>query len=184
MACDRDNIYDWIDCERAYQDERWGATFDDQNTANDWVTYINRYAAKACEFDISTVKFQKAMIKVAALAVAAIETVRRVGSLPPRHYDQAKAETVGTMEFSGKFEDLPGIKGLILKDISMEEWREYAVGCNVYRIYDPVGLYYREGGTTHRIVGADGICHCVPFPNNGKTILRWKDKDSSVPVKF
>lgn len=148
----------------------------DKNTANDWVTYIIRYAAKACEFEVDTQDFEKAMIKVAALAVAAVETVRRTGNLPPRHYDQMEAEVVGNMEFSGKFEDLPQFKELELLNISVEEYREYEVlgERSVYRINNPVGLYRDEERTFHRIVDHDGVIHCILFPNGGRTVLRAK----------
>lgn len=73
------------------------------------------------------------------------------------------------------FEDLPQIDFLKLGDLSHEEVRVYEVyGAGEYRIENPVGLYYREGGTTHRVVDAEGICHCIPFPNEGKTAIRWK----------
>ena len=86
-AIDRDGIYAAIDYERDYQDERWGDEFDDKNTANDWCTYICRYATNAADFNGTTVRFREQMTKVAALAVAAIEATDRTGELPPRHYD-------------------------------------------------------------------------------------------------
>lgn len=83
------------------------------------------------------------------------------------------------------FEDLPEQPGLILRDISCEEFRVYKVsGGDEYRIENPVGLYYRDGGSTHRVVDSQGVSHCVPFPNEGRTVLRWQNKDLSVPVNF
>lgn len=84
---DRDGIYAAIDAERDYQDERWGHEFDDKNTSNDWCSYVCRYATSAAGFDVPTVQFRAQMVKVAALAVAAIEATDRTGRLPPRHYD-------------------------------------------------------------------------------------------------
>lgn len=64
-----------------------------------------------------------------------------------------------------------------LKEIDLagvEEWREYDWGNRVYRIEKPVRVYTREGGTTHRVVDADGVVHCVPAPGQFGCVLRWK----------
>ena len=58
-------------------------------------------------------------------------------------------------------------------DISDEEWREYDFGGRVYRIESPQSLYYRNGGTTHRVVDLWGIVHCVPAPGTDGCVLRW-----------
>jgi hypothetical protein len=81
------DLYSEINAERAYQDSKWGTDFDDENTANDWASYIVRYTARACEFNNTPDQFRTAMLKVASLAIAAIETVDRNHSLPKRHYD-------------------------------------------------------------------------------------------------
>lgn len=85
---DRDEVLDCVSAERDYQDAKWGTEFDDLNSPNDWVPYIVRYAALACEFNMTKAQFQKAMVKVAALAVAAIETSERNDGCAPRHYDE------------------------------------------------------------------------------------------------
>jgi len=66
-------------------------------------------------------------------------------------------------------------------DISIEEYREYDFGGRVYRIHHPVTLYYRVGGTTHRVVDNLGVAHCVPSPGVNGCVLRWK---SDPPVSF
>lgn len=100
-----DVIFNEIMTERDYQVERWGNEFDDKNTPNDWASYIMRYAAATCEFDLGQPKGgpmtdkqreqyatmmkerrREQLIKVATLAVAAIEAQDRVG-IVPRHYD-------------------------------------------------------------------------------------------------
>lgn len=83
----RQNIFNMIDDEREYQDGKWGTEFDDKNTANDWVSYLTRYAAKAAEFELTPEAFEIAMVKVASIAVAAIEASRRNGGPALRHYD-------------------------------------------------------------------------------------------------
>lgn len=83
------------------------------------------------------------------------------------------------------------------KDISHEVWREYeweykepitnAIVKRVYRIYDPVSLYIRikpEMGTTHRVVDADGVAHCIPAVGLLGCALRWKNHDGEPPVNF
>jgi hypothetical protein len=77
---------------------------------------------------------------------------------------------------------LKAVTGLVgPKDLTVEHWREYDFGDRVYRIDDPVALYFREGGTTHRVVDSKGIVHCVPF--GPSIILRWKNKIED-PVGF
>lgn len=69
---------------------------------------------------------------------------------------------------------------LVENDVSMELWREYDFGDRVYRIENPVKLFLRPGGTTHRVVDAEGVAHCVPAPGFQGCALRWKQKDGSV----
>ena len=84
----RQEIFDEIETERAYQDDKWGNEFDDQNTANDWVTYITNYATQAAPLKFNKDNFETKMRKVAALAIAAIETSRRNNGPARRHYDK------------------------------------------------------------------------------------------------
>ena len=68
---------------------------------------------------------------------------------------------------------------LTTHDISSEEWREYewAAAGNVlrrYRIERPMTLVTRPGGTTHRVVDANGITHCVPTVGYLGCALTWK----------
>lgn len=84
---------------------------------------------------------------------------------------------------------LQPISGLVgPKDLSVELYREYIdPKGNVYRISDPVALYYREGGSTHRVVDREGVTHCVAFPSGyggAQITLRWKNRDASQPVGF
>ncbi len=70
------------------------------------------------------------------------------------------------------------------KDITTELYREYDFSGRVYRIDNPVKLFYRNGGTTHRVVGKDDVVHCVPAPGVDGCVLRWVNKDKAVPVNF
>lgn len=69
----------------------WGFEFDNKNTANDWVAYITRYAADGAydgrEHKYNKEYFRRALIKTAALCVAAILAIDR-GGPAPRHYDK------------------------------------------------------------------------------------------------
>ena len=90
MSAERQAIFHQIEDEREYQDSKWGTEFDDKNTANDWARYIMDYTCKATVMSgFNQEDFEKHMMKVATLAVAAIETSRRNGGPAPRHYDDA-----------------------------------------------------------------------------------------------
>ena len=69
-------------------------------------------------------------------------------------------------------------------DISKEKWREYDWGGRVYRIDDPVQLFIRPGGTTHRVVDAKGVVHCIPSVGVMGCVLRWVNQDADNPVNF
>lgn len=62
--------------ERAYQDAKWGgSSHDDTETEENWQKYITEYAN--AQGSSSDYDFRKRMVKVAALAVAAIEAYDR-----------------------------------------------------------------------------------------------------------
>lgn len=73
---------------------------------------------------------------------------------------------------------IPGLVGP--NDLTIESYREYEFGQPpnrvVYRINDPVAYYWREGGSTHRVVQADGVVHCVPAPGFNGCVVRWKNR--------
>ena len=90
------------------------------------------------------------------------------------------------MEKSSPLAALKPVEGLVgPKDLTIEEWREYVQpDGRAYRIINPVALYYREGGSTHRVVDSEGIVHCVTFgKQNPEVVLRWKNKGGD-PVGF
>ena len=64
--------------ERQSQDKQWGGPdHDDCHLEVDWVSYIVRQLGMASEYDVAPEVFQTRMVKVAALAVAAVESSRR-----------------------------------------------------------------------------------------------------------
>lgn len=76
----RGKIFEQIGAERDAQDAKWGAEFDDRNTSYNWAAYIAQYATHNLIGDpraASEVLFRDDMVKVAALAVAAIESIDR-----------------------------------------------------------------------------------------------------------
>lgn len=80
----RETILNEIANERLYQEEKWGNNADDtKNTPNDFVSYISCYSTYWFDggfapYSPETVNaFRKSMVKTAALAVAAIESVDR-----------------------------------------------------------------------------------------------------------
>jgi hypothetical protein len=79
--------YSEIIDERTYQDGKWGTAFDDKNTINDWAAYIGIYLATATTMHAPKAKQREGLLKVASLAVAALQAFDRNGGFPPRHYD-------------------------------------------------------------------------------------------------
>lgn len=69
-------------------------------------------------------------------------------------------------------------------DISSEMYREYDWGGRVYRIDNPKKLFIRFGGTTHRVVDAFGVAHCVPSVGIMGCVLRWCTDNEDKPVNF
>lgn len=77
------------------------------------------------------------------------------------------------------------MSNLIIGSLLDEEYREYELESGkVYRITDPVTLYLRKGGNTHRVLDTGGIVHCLPGPGYRNTVLRWKPKAGKDPVTF
>ena len=78
----RQNIFKQIDFERAYQDNLWGGSIhDDKHGTRDWTSFIAVYLGRANGVesnwgeDLDQVRAM--FIKVATLAVAAIESIDR-----------------------------------------------------------------------------------------------------------
>lgn len=76
------------------------------------------------------------------------------------------------------------LEGYTEADISDEAYREIVYPDRVYRIENPMKLIFRKGGSTHRVVDANGVVHCYAAPESGKITLRWKAKDGLAPVRF
>ena len=51
-----------------------------------------------------------------------------------------------------------------------------------YKIEDPMVLYTREGGTTHRVQDIDGIVHNVPAPGYSGCTVTWEPKPGELAV--
>lgn len=75
-------------------------------------------------------------------------------------------------------------KDLIEQSLDTEMYREYDFNDRVYRIHNPVKLFMRKNGTTHRVLDAMNVIHCVPAPGEKGCVLRWKSKDEKKPVDF
>ena len=71
-------IFDEIIAERAAQDEQWGGkAHDDSHDRFEWCCYISKQNSRADIASANGPLFEARMIKVAALAVAAVESSRR-----------------------------------------------------------------------------------------------------------
>lgn len=70
--------------ERARQDAQWGSAHDDMHVTSDWVEFICKHANRAVTTTsghVSPEHFEKQMIRVAALAVAAVQSMRRQSAM-------------------------------------------------------------------------------------------------------
>lgn len=83
-----------ITSERVYQDNKWGLDFDNKNTINDWGSYIGIYTARGTSMGADKPTQRSALLKVATLAVAALEAFDRNGGFPARHYDVLQQQKV------------------------------------------------------------------------------------------
>ena len=83
----REQIFKEVSAERDYQDSRWGTEFDEKNTLNDWWAYSNHYWARAAAMGNTKEQQRAALVKVAALATAALERFDENDGFAPRHYD-------------------------------------------------------------------------------------------------
>lgn len=71
---DRQEIFDMIEEERRYQDEKWGDEYDDGEWAiNDWIEFIRRQIKQAHADTGNTPAAMCHIRKIAALAVACME---------------------------------------------------------------------------------------------------------------
>jgi hypothetical protein len=76
----RQKIFSEVDAERQHQESKWGNAFDDRNTPYNWSAYIGQYSTRHLIGDptkVSEAEFRADMVKVAALAVAAVESIDR-----------------------------------------------------------------------------------------------------------
>ncbi len=73
------DVLETVAQEREWQDKEWGGpTHDDQHNSHDWIAFIVRQAGRAVMWPFDSLNFRKQMIRVAALAVAAVEWVDRI----------------------------------------------------------------------------------------------------------
>lgn len=82
MSCDaeRDLLFGQISRERVRQDEEWGgAEHDDEHEPLDWVRFIRKQCGIIANPPETGIVggYESRMVKIAALAIAAIESYRR-----------------------------------------------------------------------------------------------------------
>lgn len=66
--------------------EMWGIAFDEKNTLNDWITYVNIYLSKAASMGIPAEEVKKNVRKAAGLVLSALYHAEN-DILAQRHYD-------------------------------------------------------------------------------------------------
>jgi len=97
MSEPTDNVFQEVAAEREKQDTKWGGTtHDDTHSANDWRNYLREHIKKSRSED-----YRYQMIRVAALAIAAIESFDRkeaakmnAGTPPQEHESDCKCDCV------------------------------------------------------------------------------------------
>lgn len=84
MATPMSNVFHEVAAERNYQDSKWGHGSDDTlNTPWMWVAYITAYSTKWMKGTFTPLSkeiaddFRTKMIKTAAIAIAAVESLDR-----------------------------------------------------------------------------------------------------------
>lgn len=88
----RNGIINEIFAELDYTNDKWGDEFDNENTLNDWVTYICMYATDAAKMTTPPTEQRKKLLKAAGLAVSSLISLDRNGSFRPRHYEDGVAK--------------------------------------------------------------------------------------------
>ncbi|HVX01258.1 MAG TPA: hypothetical protein VHA52_12610 [Candidatus Babeliaceae bacterium] len=73
----RQAILNQIDTEREKQEKMWGNDNDDTHSEEMWDAIVVHELGQSCFHDDDSATFRKQMIKVAAVAVAAIESLDR-----------------------------------------------------------------------------------------------------------
>lgn len=64
----------------------WGTEFDEKNTLNDWVAFVNIYLANASKMGATSDEVKKGLRKAAGLVLSALYMAEN-DILAPRHYD-------------------------------------------------------------------------------------------------
>lgn len=78
----RTKVLHEVAAERKYQDKKWGGpAHDDTESEANWLKYIDEYAQGNVERTKDR-PFRERMLKVAALAVAAVESYDRKNAVP------------------------------------------------------------------------------------------------------
>lgn len=77
------SVYDEIRAEREHQDAKWGGPMhDDDHDEFDWLSYLDEHLGKARNAH-ETGTYRRQLVRVAALAVAAVESFDRLWPQPP-----------------------------------------------------------------------------------------------------
>lgn len=73
-------IFTQIEEERRRQDGEWGQQHDDKHTTHDWIAILSKHIGRAVVYPwdrAAAAAYRQQMVRVAAVAVAAIEWVDR-----------------------------------------------------------------------------------------------------------
>ena len=71
-------VFKEITKEREKQDKQWGGqVHDDTHNPSDWLVYMMKFMGRAAQYPFDAGIYRDCMIKIAALAVAAVESLDR-----------------------------------------------------------------------------------------------------------
>jgi hypothetical protein len=73
----REGVLKEVSTERDYQDTQWGRGLDDRWVEKDWQDFIDNYSKALGRAEKYKDDFRTRMVKVAAIAVAAVEAMDR-----------------------------------------------------------------------------------------------------------
>lgn len=114
-------VFAEISRERAAQDEQWGGYIhDDSHERDAWFNWIQKQNSYAFKNSDNPYEFEHRMVKVAALAVAAIESSRRQrGALPEN--DKASKGQNSTGSYAKELAETRGIAGELIDYVCHQE---------------------------------------------------------------
>ena len=123
----REEIYREVDRERYRQDKKWGGPkHDDEHSHKEWVGFLVQNASRCLNLDESFHDFRTCMVRVAALAVAAIESNDR--QYPPPKFEKVDVLPKSPSSLIEQFRDCVEVEDLDTEEHKAEVAKELQRG--------------------------------------------------------